>query len=194
VLLLPLLAAPPPEPPQDESGSVAILLLWVAAFAAVFLVIVALVRRRRPPAENVDWQTTPDPALGVPAPQPVGHVAETLPSAFGPPAPEIQDVPAAAPESDEPVLPAIPRSSTEWMEGDELEGADGPPDEPLRPIADLVADLHTGVPSVCDAAIRELTRHGEAAVPALERALADEDPDVRVDAARALAAIRGGPA
>jgi hypothetical protein len=170
----------------------AMLLIWVAALAAAFLLVIAILRRRRPPAEQVEWQIAPDPALGVAPPEPVGHVAETLPSAFGPPTPEIKDEPAAVPEEQEPVLPAIPRGSTEWMEGEDLEGRDAPVDEELRPVAELIEDLRTGEPSLCDVAIRELTRHGQAAVPALERALDDEDPDLRVDAARALAAIRDG--
>jgi hypothetical protein len=157
--------------------------LWVtvAVCAALVLVLVAVARAVR----------RSDAAKGGP---PVDREPEPLPPAdtaaatgLVPPAPAVVGGEA---ESAEPVLPAIPPDSTEWQEGERLEGRDVE-EKRLRSVPELIDALHTGDPGVCDAAIAELTRHGEAAVPALEQALGDEDPDVRIDARRALRAIRG---
>jgi hypothetical protein len=92
-------------------------------------------------------------------------------------------------EPDAEPLRAIPADSTEWMEGEGLE-TEGLPDRPLRPVPALIDALHTGDALVCAGAVEELVRHGGAALPALEEALHDDDPDVRVDVAKAIAAIR----
>jgi hypothetical protein len=55
----------------------------------------------------------------------------------------------------------------------------------------LIDALRSGDPDVCHRAVEELVRHGTDAVPALEAAIAEGDPDLKVDAARALAIIRG---
>jgi hypothetical protein len=123
-----------------------------------------------------------------PARDPAAPPAEPVLAALGPQPPQITpEAPTAEPDAE--VLRAIPPDSTEWLEGEQLE-IDGINDRPLRPVSVLLDALHTGDAIVCAAAVEELVRHGAAAVPLLEGALQDEDPDVRVDAAKALAAIR----
>lgn len=126
------------------------------------------------------------PSPPEPTPGPMSPPADVLPSALAPAGPQIMQ--EVGGEDGEPVR-AIPADSTEWMEGEALEG-DGPRVHGLRPIAALMEALHSGEALVCADAVEELVHHGAAAVPALEQALQDDDQDVRVDAAKALAAIR----
>ncbi|MFM8979932.1 MAG: hypothetical protein ACKOSS_05660 [Planctomycetia bacterium] len=91
----------------------------------------------------------------------------------------------------EEALPAV-RVEQDWRALDdpdrEVEGAAG---GPLPPVDVLVARLRGGDARTCERAIDDLVRHGPAAVPALQAALADADPDLRVDARRALDRIAG---
>ncbi len=63
------------------------------------------------------------------------------------------------------------------------------PGEPPESIESLIATLRKGEPAACRAALAGLISHGAAAVPALRAAADEGDPDLRVDALRALAEI-----
>lgn len=62
--------------------------------------------------------------------------------------------------------------------------------EPPPTVARLIAELRGGEPAVCRAAVARLVAIGKGAVPALEALLGDDDPDLRVDAQRALDRIQ----
>ncbi len=56
----------------------------------------------------------------------------------------------------------------------------------------LVKVLREGDPRQCTKAVQAFVEVGESAIPALEQLLEDEDPDVRIDAAKAIELIRAG--
>lgn len=61
--------------------------------------------------------------------------------------------------------------------------------EPLRDVDTLVAVLRQGEPGPCRQAIQDLVAHGAGALPALRAAAAEDDPDLRIDAERAIGLI-----
>lgn len=160
-------------------------ILWTALGSVVVVVAIAIGLRSRRPRPS-------DPEAG---PRPLDPAAAGL-TALAPLAPSVgppEGAPeaSASPEEEGPLLARIPADSTEWMEGEALEIDGALPERPLRPVADLLAVLSAGDPGACHEAVAELVRHGAGAVPALEALVRDGDPDARVDAARALALIRG---
>jgi hypothetical protein len=167
-------APPEPNPPYQ----IPVLGWGVFGAALIALVLIFVLWRRR--------AGSPPPDPTVPASDPGSAPLEPLPDSLAPAAPQVMQ--EIGGDGVEP-LRAIPADSTEWMEGEELE-TEGELERPLRPVTELVDVLHTGDAIVCAEAVEELVRHGPAAVPALERALDDPDPDVRVDVSKALAAIR----
>ena len=68
-----------------------------------------------------------------------------------------------------------------WKTGDET---------PAAPtLEDLVAILRKGDPVACEQAVAQLSDMGDTALPALRALLEDDNADVRVDAAKAIALI-----
>ncbi len=59
--------------------------------------------------------------------------------------------------------------------------------------AALIAVLHEGDPIQCEEAIEQLAEIGEEALPLLQEALEGDNPDVRIDAAKAIALIKSNP-
>ncbi len=61
-----------------------------------------------------------------------------------------------------------------------------------RPDVDtLIEVLRSGEPGPCRKAVADLVAHGEAALPALRAAAEEGDPDLRIDAERAIELIEG---
>jgi HEAT repeat protein len=83
-------------------------------------------------------------------------------------------------------------SSLEEQSVEAPEEGDLVPRPPPPDVDTLIQRMRSGSPSVCREAIDGLCAHGEAAIPALERALSDPDPDVRIDAQKAIDRIRAG--
>ena len=147
-----------------------IVLYVLAGLAALALCVMALwaaARQRGPaPAEPaVPPDAFESPAAPAPDEEDVGQLVDVREEVEA----TLDEQAVAAPE-----------------EGD-LVAKPPPPD-----VETLMKRMRSGNPSVCREAIDALCAHGEAAVPALERALSDDDPDVRIDARKALDRIRAG--
>ena len=145
-----------------------------------------------PGAHAIVWDGELPALLALPGAKPAPEPAEeTLGQAMPSTAPVAEPTPAT-PE----VLPgastAAPQVEDVWDQVEdarEYEGA--PPEEPVKPVADLLRVLRGGEPRACEQAVADLVRHGSAALPELEQALSDQDADVRVDVKKAIALIRG---
>lgn len=148
-----------------DTGTLVLVLLGALGF--VLLVVRGLLAARTPPTQHA-----------APEPGPSGNPAA------GTTRPE-------AGADEEAGLP-VQRVDQDWRALDdpdrEVDGTEG---RPLEPVEALVARLRGGDARTCERAIDGLVRHGQAAVPALTAALSDPDPDLRVDARRALDRIAG---
>lgn len=148
-----------------DTGTLVLVLLGALGF--VLLVVRGLLAARTPPTQHA-----------APEPGPSGNppAGATLPEAGA---------------DEEAGLP-VQRVEQDWRALDdpdrEVDGTEG---RPLEPVEALVARLRGGDARTCERAIDGLVRHGQAAVPALTAALSDPDPDLRVDARRALDRIAG---
>lgn len=154
--------------------------LWTGLGTVFVVVAIVVAVRSRPPT----------PPGGGPRP-PASEAPESPTAALAPSTPVTVVVEPPGSQAEEgPVLPRIPVESKEWMEGEELEFEGAAPSRPLPPVEALLDVLRAGEPNACHRAVEDLVRHGADALPALEAAIRDGDPDLRVDAARALALIR----
>jgi hypothetical protein len=119
--------------------------------------------------------------------------------------PEADAVWTAPPPGERPRDEDEAEGEDEAFAGDEGPPAgEGPPPDPGRawetvdvaaapaPDADaLIRVLRGGQPGPCREAVARLVEMGEAALPALEAALREDDPDLRFDVRRAIRQIRG---
>ena len=70
---------------------------------------------------------------------------------------------------------------------------EGPPPDAEAHVAELIEVLREGEPTPCRIAVEELVDIGAPALPALEAALEEGDPDLAIDARRAIERIRDRP-
>lgn len=68
--------------------------------------------------------------------------------------------------------------------------ADETAEKPVK-LDDLVATLHRGDPRECASAVQQFVRFGQEAVPVLRELIESDNPDVRIDAQKALDQIEG---
>jgi hypothetical protein len=110
--------------------------------------------------------------------------------------PDAFEAPASPPMEEEDVgQPIDVREVEATLEEQSVaapEEGDLVPKPPPLDVETLIQRMRSGNPAVCREAIDALCHHGEAAIPALERTLSDPDPDVRIDAQKALDRIRSG--
>jgi hypothetical protein len=109
------------------------------------------------------------------------------PDPFEAPAAPAPDEPATEPVDERTIEEEMEKEAVEAPEEGELVPAPPPPD-----VDTLIRRIRSGDPAACRSAIDALCAYGEAALPALERALADPDPDVRIDVQKAIERIRAG--
>lgn len=158
--------------PSAASIDLGTLALVVLVLVALVVLVLRGLKAAREPAQAGD-ATAPAAAVGM-----------------APAAPAAPDA-GEAPEQGEDALPMV-RVEQDWRALDDPDReVDGDARGPLAPVDVLVARLRGGDSRTCERAIEDLVRHGRAAVPALEAALADPDADLRVDARRALDRIAG---
>jgi|GEM_PF-4434932 len=135
---------------------------------------------------GVWWQDEVPAPLQLLAPQGPGAAApESAAAEEAPTAEGLASAPLSpVPEPQEAELAWDAPSADREYEGDL-------PGRPLRRVAELLEVLRGGESRACEQAVAELARHGPDALPELEQASRDPDPDFRVDVKKAIGLIRG---